>query len=117
MVAICSASLVHDTLTNAHCIALYYILRITVGVAQIVNRGDVGQYGAVFKIVFETTNEHMNKRTCFAINGSSDGKVTPQGIFPDMSKFIVRHSTIVYTYMCICDHQTCRNQLCKLKLH
>ena len=117
MVAICSVSLVHDTLTNAHCIALYYILHITAGVAQIVNRGDVGQYGAVFKIVFETTSEHLNKRTCFAINGSSDDKVTPQGIFPDMSKFIVRHSTIVHMYMCICDHQTCRNQLCKLKLH
>ena len=64
------------------------------GVAQIVNRGDVGQYGAVFKIVFETTNEYMNKRTCFAINGSSDGKVMPQGIFPDMSKFRVRWHNI-----------------------
>ena len=57
--------------------------------AQVVNIGDVGQYGAVYKIVFEMTSEHMNKRMCFAINGSSDGKVMPQGIFPDMSKFIV----------------------------
>ena len=62
----------------------------TAGNAQIINRGDVGQYGAVFKIVFETTKEVMNKKTCFAVNGSSDGRVTPQGIFPNMSNFIVR---------------------------
>lgn len=80
-------------------IALYSIIVIlinthcgifTVGVAQIINRGDVGQYGAVYKIVFETTKDYMNKRTCFAINGSSDGKVMPQGIFPDMSDFQVK---------------------------
>ena len=50
----------------------------------------------MFKIVFETTKEYMNKRTCFAINGSSDGKVMPQGIFPDMSDYIVR----LNYYMC-----------------
>ena len=61
-----------------------------IGVAQIINRGDVGQYGAVYKIVFETTKEYMNMRTCFAINGSSDGKVMPQGMFPDMSDYKVR---------------------------
>ena len=64
------------------------------GDAQIVNRGDVGQYGAVYKIVYETTKEYMNKRTCFAINGSSDAKVMPQGIFPDMGQYTVRWTTL-----------------------
>ena len=61
-----------------------------IGDAQIINRGDVGQYGAVFKIVFVTTKEYMNMRTCFGINGTSDYKVMPQGIFPDMSNYQVR---------------------------
>ena len=67
------------------------------GDAQIVNRGDVGQYGAVYKIVFETTKEYTNKRNCFAINGSSDAKVMPQGIFPDMGQYTVRW-TILYMH-------------------
>lgn len=61
-----------------------------VGDAQIINRGDVNQYGTVFKIVFETTKEYMNRRACFAIHGSSDNKVMPQGVFPDMNGYQVR---------------------------
>ena len=60
------------------------------GDAQIINRGDVNQYGAIFKIVFETTKEYTNKRTCFGVNGTSDVKVMAQEIFPDMSNFSVR---------------------------
>ena len=60
------------------------------GDAQIVNRGDVGEYGTMYKIVFETTKEYTNKRTCFTINGYSDAKVMPQGIFPDMGQYTVR---------------------------
>ena len=76
------------TLNNAHC-KILLLLCIILGDAQIINRGDVGQYGAMYKIVFETTKEYMNKRTCFAINGSSDGRVMPQGIFPDISQYTV----------------------------
>ena len=63
---------------------------IVLGDAQIINRGDVGQYGTVYKIVFVTTKEYLNKRTCVAFNGSSDFKVMPQGIFPDMGQYTVR---------------------------
>ena len=46
--------------------------------------------GAVYQIVFVTTKEYLNRRTCFASNGSSDYKVMPQGIFPDMGQYTVR---------------------------
>ena len=79
--------LIFVVLINTHYGVLYMII---LGTAQIINRGDLGEYGAVFKIIFVTTKEYMNKRTCFAFNGSSDYKVTPQGIFPDITQFSVR---------------------------
>ena len=60
------------------------------GVAQFINRGDISQYGATFMIIFETTKEYTNQRTCIGGNGTSDFKVTPQGVFPDMSNYTVR---------------------------
>ena len=69
---------------------IYILVCIVVGDAQIINRGDLGQYGAVYQIVFVTTKEYLNRRTCFAANGSSDYKVMPQGIFPDMGQYTVR---------------------------
>ena len=54
-----------------------------------INRGDVDQYGTMFKIVYETTKTYTNKKSCFVINGTSDGRVKSQGIFPDISSYIV----------------------------
>jgi len=55
----------------------------------VINRGDVGQYGTMFKIVYETTKTFTNKKSCFVTNGTSDGRVNAQGIFPDISSYTV----------------------------
>jgi len=73
------------------------------GVAQVINRGDVGNYGTMFKIVFETTKTYTNQRSCFVINGTSDGKVTPQGVFPDLSNYIVScYDQVLWLYEQLC---------------
>ena len=65
-----------------------------IGTAQLINRGDVGQYGTMFQIVYVTTKTYTNKKTCFAINGTSDGKVMAQGVFPDISSYIVSFMSV-----------------------
>ena len=67
------------------CIFVMLIL----GTAQVINRGDVGRYGTMFKIVFETTKTFTNRRACFVINGTFEGKVMPQGVFPDLKDYNV----------------------------
>jgi len=68
--------------------------------AQVINRGDVGDYGTFFKIVFETTKTFTNQRVCFEIEGIRDDKVTPQGVFPDLKEYnvsvIVRISIVLW---------------------
>ena len=66
-----------------------YSSLLVLGVAQVINRGDLGEHGVVFKIVFETTREYMNRRSCFVVNGTSDGPVMAQGVFPDMTNYTV----------------------------
>jgi len=62
---------------------------LQIGMAQVLNRRDVGQYGMMFQNVYVTTKEVTNQKICFVQNGTSDGKVTAQGIFPDISSYTV----------------------------
>ena len=70
-------------------IVIIVVCALFTGSAQVINRGDVGQYGTMFKIVYETTKTYTNQKSCFVINGTSDGTVKAQGIFPDISSYIV----------------------------
>ena len=56
-----------------------------------VNRGDVGDYGTVFKTVPETTQDFANRMTCFKIPGEKGAEVTAQGILPDISNYQVSY--------------------------
>ena len=59
------------------------------GTAVVVNRGDMGANGTMFKIVPETTQDYANRMTCFKIPGTSDGPVTAQGVLPDATQYKV----------------------------
>uniref|UniRef100_A0A146M0W9 Counting factor associated protein D n=1 Tax=Lygus hesperus TaxID=30085 RepID=A0A146M0W9_LYGHE len=43
--------------------------------------------GSNIKIVPETTDEVLNKISCFEVDGTSPGDVTPQSILPDITNF------------------------------
>ena len=57
--------------------------------AIVVNRPDMGDYGTMFKIVPYTTQNFVNKITCFKVPGSKDAKVTAQGVLPNVSLYNV----------------------------
>ena len=62
--------------------------------AKVINLQGTGAYGTVFKVVpLLEVPEH-----CFQLDGVEGGKVTPQPLLPDISKYIVR--TYVHTYIC-----------------
>ncbi len=54
-----------------------------------INRGDQGQFGTVYKIVYETTQQFANAKTCFAVPGGSGANVTPQGVLPNTTMYQV----------------------------
>ncbi len=59
------------------------------GIATVLNRGDMSSYGTMFKIVPETTQDFVNRMTCFKIPGTEGATVTAQGILPDVSEYKV----------------------------
>lgn len=60
-----------------------------VGTAVIINRGDMGSYGTVFKTVPETTKDFANRMTCFKIPGAKEAPVDAQGILPNLTLYTV----------------------------
>lgn len=51
--------------------------------------------GSQVKIVPETTNEFLNKISCFKTDGGAPGSVTPQPVLPDITNFTCEgHGTI-----------------------
>ncbi len=58
--------------------------------AVILNLGDQGDNGTMFKIIPETTKEYVNVKTCVQLPGISVAPVNPQGVLPDMSMYKVR---------------------------
>ena len=66
-----------------------YLYGCFAGTAVIVNRGDMGDYGTVFKTVPETTKDFANRMTCFKIPGFKEAPVDAQGILPDLSLYKV----------------------------
>ncbi|XP_073986481.1 C1 family peptidase 26-29-p [Rhodnius prolixus] len=47
----------------------------------------MGPYGSLLKIAPVTTEDTWNVDTCLQVNGTSDSKVKPQTILPDLNKF------------------------------
>jgi len=72
-----------------------------------INRGDLGSYGTMFEIVFETTKTYTNRRVCFEIEGISDERVTPQGIFPDLKEYNVSTNVQLSVAVCILTSLEC----------
>lgn len=54
-----------------------------------VYRGDVGQYGTLYKSVPVTMNDTYNVPTCYALAGDKDTPVVPQVVFPDVTLYQV----------------------------
>lgn len=52
--------------------------------------GAVKPYGASYKITPETTESETNVLKCFLINGTKEGPIEPQNVFPNMEGFKVR---------------------------
>ncbi|XP_065192926.1 digestive cysteine proteinase 1-like [Sycon ciliatum] len=52
------------------------------GLASVFQLGKSGDYGTMLKVVYETTEKVLNKRACFQTNGTSDGAVHLQSVFP-----------------------------------
>ena len=52
-------------------------------------RGDLGSFGATFKVVFMTNYQVTNQLSCFGMNGTSDFKIATQTIFPDTTSMNV----------------------------
>ena len=68
--------------------------------AKVINLQGMGTYGTVFKVVpLLEVPEH-----CFQVDGVEGGKVTPQPLLPDISKYTVRNMTFymrLHTHTCI----------------
>ena len=68
--------------------------------AKVINLQGMGTYGTVFKVVpLLEVPEH-----CFQVDGVEEGKVTPQPLLPDISKYTVRNMTFymrLHTHTCI----------------
>lgn len=71
------------------CISIHIV---TVGMATMINRADMGTYGTMFKTVPETTYDFANKMTCFKIPGAKEASVTAQSVLPDLSNYVVSSS-------------------------
>ena len=63
-------------------------------------RGDVGNYGASYKIVFMTNYQVTNQLSCFRMNGSSDFRIKTQTIFPDTTNMNVSLVVIDHEVQC-----------------
>lgn len=60
--------------------------------AKIINLQGVGSYGTVFKVVpLLEVAEH-----CFKVDGQEGGKVMPQPVLPDISKYIVSEGIFTF---------------------
>lgn len=46
-----------------------------------------GPYGTALKVAPVTTNEQLNKITCLQVNGSSDNRIEPQAILPNVKEY------------------------------
>lgn len=70
----------YDTRTNNSRIDFYN------GLAKTYQLGEHG-FGTSLKVVPFTTEEVLNKITCFQVNGTEDDPVTPQAILPSLDDF------------------------------
>lgn len=57
------------------------------GVVKTFQRADLGDFGAMVKVLPVTTEVVVNKISCFLVDGGADMPVTPQSILPDISDF------------------------------
>ncbi|XP_033013777.1 digestive cysteine proteinase 1-like [Lacerta agilis] len=49
--------------------------------------GSTKPYGTMFKLTPQTTEDIVNAEKCFQLNGTKDGPVKPQGVFPSFKGF------------------------------
>ncbi|XP_029638963.1 digestive cysteine proteinase 1 [Octopus sinensis] len=66
------------------------------GIVSMLMLGGKGDYGEAYTLAYVTTYNDFNKRSCFKVDGTSDGKIVPQIALPDLSdyKFIGRSTYI-----------------------
>ena len=65
------------------------------GLNYIYQRADQTPYGALYKVVPETTETTMNEMKCFGANGTSDEPMTSiQSVLPATDNFTVRRSEV-----------------------
>ena len=55
----------------------------------VIQRSDKGDFGQIFKLSPMTDEKVVNKKSCFQINGTKEGKVKPQASLPDTGNFQV----------------------------
>lgn len=48
-----------------------------------------GSYGTALKVAPMTTEEEVNVKKCFQVNGTQEEKVKPQSVLPDLMRFEV----------------------------
>ena len=56
----------------------------------LIYRGDVGDYGTLYKTVPVTMNDTYNVMTCYALPGDKDQPVVPQTVLPDPTLYEVK---------------------------
>ncbi|KAL8220712.1 UNVERIFIED_CONTAM: hypothetical protein K2H54_053090 [Gekko kuhli] len=44
-------------------------------------------YGTMFKLTPETTEKEVNTKKCFQLNGTKEGRVEPQSVFPNLKGY------------------------------
>ena len=52
-------------------------------------RLDTQDFGASYKIAPMSTEQFLNKKTCFLVNGTDNDPITVQSVLPDLSNFTV----------------------------
>jgi len=57
------------------------------GMVKTFQRGDLGEYGLMAKIIPVTTETQLNKIDCFKVDGGEDMRIQPQSVLPDISEF------------------------------
>lgn len=65
-------------------------LSLSSGEVTLIYRGDVGDYGTLYKTVPVTMNDTYNVMTCYALAGDKDQPVVPQTVLPDPTLYEVK---------------------------
>lgn len=71
------------------------------GMVKTYQLSDEGEFGRIYKLAPITTEEVLNKPSCFLVDGAKEAPVKPQGVLPDLSGFQPAGEEVVHGQTCM----------------